>query len=140
MQLSFTLKSLGKKKAFIKDVGINIDISTNTTIKELFLKVVSQQVEEFNKRKEKSNLLVYLNEGMLNQVGKTGSVKFNEQYNTALADEKKAKETVLLAFEDGLIALFINDHQMEDINQTITLKDNDSITFIRLTFLAGSIW
>ncbi len=140
MHLSFTLKSLGKKKAFIKDVGIDIDIPANTSIKELLLKVVSQQVKAFNERKGDSNLLVYLNEDMLNQVSKTGSVKFNEQYNAIQADEEKAKEAVLLAFEDGLIALFINDNQMEDVNQTITLKENDSITFIRLTFLAGSIW
>ncbi len=140
MQLSFTLKSLGKKKAYINSVGIEIDINSKTTIKELLLQVVSQQVHVFNKRKNDPNLLVYLSENTLNHQIDSGQVKFNEQYNDTLANEEKAKENVLLAFEDGLIALFINDEQAEDINQSILIKENDSITFIRLTFLAGSIW
>ena len=140
MQLSFALKSLGKKKAYINDVSIDIDISANTTVKELLLQIVSQQVKVFNQRKEAPNLLVYLNEKALSDTAETGQVKFNEQYNTTLTDEVKAKETVRMAFEDGLIALFINDEQLEDINQSILLKTNDSITLIRLTFLVGSIW
>ncbi len=140
MQLSFTLKSLGKKKAHINNVNIDIDISSNTTVKELLLQVVSQQVKAFNKRKDDFNLLVYLREDILNKNAEGGHIKFNEQYNTTQADETKAKEAVLLAFEDGLIALFINDEQFEDVNQAISLNENDSITFIRFTFLAGSIW
>jgi hypothetical protein len=141
MQLSFTLKSLGKKKAYINNVSIDINIFANTTVKELLLQVVSQQVIAFNKRKEDSNLLVYLSEeDIFNKFGETGNVKFNEQYNPIQADEEKAKEAVLLAFEDGLIAFFINEEQFDDLNQSIILKENDSITLIRLTFLAGSIW
>ncbi|MCU4173792.1 hypothetical protein [Carboxylicivirga sp. N1Y90] len=140
MKLSFTLKSLGKKRAYINKVGLEIDISSKTCIRELLQQVVSQQVNTFNMRKEERNLLVYLNEDTVNHQAETGQIKFDERYNSTMADEEKAKTTVLMAFEDGLIALFINEKQFEDVNQAITLKENDSITFIRLTFLAGSIW
>ncbi len=140
MKLNFTLKSLGKKKAHIDNVPIDIGISSQTTVKEFLLQVVSQQVKAFNQRKETTNLLTYLNEEPLSLSAENGHVKFNEQYNTTHVEEDKAKETVLLAFEDGLFALFINDEQYENINQAIILSENDSITLIRLTFLAGSIW
>lgn len=140
MQLLFTLKSLGKKKAYLNNVSINIDIPGNTTVKALLQQVVSQQVNAFNQRKEDRNLLVYLNDHTLGQQAEKGQIKFNEQYNSTRADVEKAQETVRLAFEDGLIALFINDEQLEDVNQAISLKENDSISFIRLSFLAGSIW
>lgn len=140
MQLLFSIKSIGKKKAYIKDVSIDIDISTHTTVKEFLLKVVDHQVNAYTKRKEDSSLLVYLNEDMFKQVHTTGQVKFGDHYNTTPVDEVKAKEAVLLAFEDGLIALFINEERYENINDSISLAENDSITFIRLTFLAGRSW
>lgn len=140
MRLSFSIKSIGKKRPYIANSIIEIDIPASTTVKCLLEKLVAQQVGAFNQRKESPNLLSFLNEDELSMQVSTGRVSFNEQYNIELADFNKAVETVLQAFNDGLIAFFVNGNQIENISQTISLGELDSITLIRLTFLAGSIF
>lgn len=140
MKLSFTVKSLGKKKPVLNSIFIELDLKTESSTKELLEKLVEQQVNEFNSRKGVSNLIDFLQEGALQENAASGSVKFNEQYNETTADKEKAVLNVIQAFEDGLIALFVRDNQLEDLNETVSLNEEDSITIIRLTFLAGSYW
>jgi outer membrane protein TolC len=71
---------------------------------------------------------------------KTASVKFNEQYNTQLAEYDKSVDTVLQAFEDGLIAFFVDEEQIVALSQTINLDETSSITIVKLTFLSGTFW
>lgn len=140
MKLIFTIKSLGKKRPFLNKIDISIDIESDTNLRELLGKIVLQQVKEFNERKSSSNLIQFMNESTIKDNADTGSVKFNDQYNLTEADEVKAIETVLLAFEDGLIAFFLNDNQLENLDTSIQLNDDDNISIIRLSFLSGAIW
>ena len=55
-------------------------------------------------------------------------------------DVDKAIDNALLAFQDGLFCLFINGIQMTEAGQETALKEDDVLTFIRLTMLAGRIW
>lgn len=140
MKFSFTVKSLGKKRAWFDHVAIELSVLSESTTQDLLGKIVEQQVDAFNLRKEDTNLIDFLKEETLEENAVSGSVKFNEQYNRTNADKAKAIEMVLQAFEDGLIAFFLNDHQLEEINEPISLSDGDAITLIKLTFLAGRSW
>lgn len=55
-------------------------------------------------------------------------------------DQKTAINTCLEAFEDGLIALFIDDNRYENLKDKIELTGNEVLTFIKLTMLAGRMW
>jgi hypothetical protein len=140
MKLIFTIKSLGKKRPFLNKLEIDIDIEPNTNLKELLRKLVIQQVKEFNERKTSSTLIQFMSEDSIKEKAAAGNIKFNEQYNVTEANEEKAIETVLLAFEDGLIAFFLNDNQLENMDDIIQLDNEDNITIIKLSFLSGSIW
>ena len=140
MKFIFTIKSLGKKRPFLNKIGIDLDIEFDTTLRFLLKELVLQQVNEFNERKNSSTLIQFMNESSIKEKAKAGNVKFNEQYNITKADEVKAIETVLLAFEDGLIAFFLNDNQLENLDTPIQLNDDDNISIIRLSFLSGAIW
>lgn len=140
MKLSFTVKSLGKKRPLLDRIVIDLDLQPESSTQQLLEKIVAQQVEAYNLRKEDSNLIDFFQEETLDNNAKTGSVKFNEHYNRTVADKEKATSTVLQAFEDGLIAFFVNDRQLEDLNELVCLREDDAITILRLTFLAGSIW
>ena len=56
------------------------------------------------------------------------------QYN------EKRDSDALLAFEDGLIALFADGKRYEDKEEIMPLHDGSEVTFVRLTFLAGRMW
>lgn len=137
MKLQLSAKALGKKKSFIDQVIIDLEIASESNVSELLTKLVLQQVNAFNKKKDDNTLFNFLSESTISQSAQSGSVKFNEQYNDNKADESKAVSTVLQAFEDGLIALFINDEPLEISSQKINLKESDNITVVRLTFLTG---
>ncbi len=143
MKLLFSVKQLGKKRPFIdaKSIEINENIQT---LKDLLTQVVIEQVQEFNQKiidnsKEK-NLFQYFQEHELEHEATLGKVRFGAIYNDKQANQEKAVETVLLAFFDGLIAVFVDDNQIETLDTTLTLQENSRITFVRLTFLAGGLW
>lgn len=67
-----------------------------------------------------------------------GKVTFGFKYREdVVIDRNEAKRTAIEAFNDGLFVVFINDKQIEDINEALSLKNNDVIVLVRLTMLAG---
>ncbi|MBF1704203.1 MAG: hypothetical protein HXO79_04185, partial [Selenomonas sp.] len=45
------------------------------------------------------------------------------------------------SFEDGIYRIFVNGEELgETCDTPVTLKENDEITFVRLTMLAGRMW
>lgn len=140
MKLSFTLKSLGKKRPLLENLELDIAVTATSSIQNLLEKIVEQQVTAFNASRTHAQLVDFLTEGEITENANTGGVKFNEQYNRETADIETAQRTVTSAFEDGLIALFVNDNQFESLQEEISLNEGDSIKLIRLTFLAGRSW
>ncbi|MNE70779.1 hypothetical protein D3C80_1666000 [compost metagenome] len=70
----------------------------------------------------------------------TGKVGFGALYNHNQVDLAKAQENAIVAFEDGLYTVFYGDDQLETLTEQVDLSQNKNLTFIRLTFLAGSYW
>ena len=54
--------------------------------------------------------------------------------------EKQAVETTLQAFEDGLVAVFVDGKRYEELNEELHLIGNEVITFVKLTMLSGRMW
>lgn len=140
MLFYFNMKALGKKRAYIQKKAIELDVQSNCKLTELLSLIVRKQVEEFNSRKAEQNLVHFFSEGQIEQAQTRGSVKFNENYNDTKADVNKAIGAVLQAFEDGLIAVFINDVQHESLEESIELKEEDTLSIIRLSFLTGTLF
>lgn len=49
-------------------------------------------------------------------------------------------ENALLAFEDGLFVIFINEREIKALDDTIYLSDESEIVFLKLTFLTGGFY
>lgn len=140
MNINFSVKRLGKKRAYIDKTPIEILVETKISLAHLLEKIVEHQVAEFNKIRTEKSLFTFFSEKEIDDKTTSGKVDFGAIYNNDLADLIKAKETVKLAFIDGLLAVFIDDQQKENLDEQLELAEGVSITFIRLTFLAGSIW
>lgn len=94
----------------------------------------------YNAKSTEKNLLPFLSASEIEEQSSSGKVGFGSVYNENKADLVKARQTALQAFEDGMFAIFADDNQCNKLDEIISLKKDTVITFIRLTFLAGSYW
>ncbi|SIS85794.1 hypothetical protein SAMN05421786_102612 [Chryseobacterium ureilyticum] len=144
MEIKVTVKQLGRKHPVLSEQKIEINFEDSIISLENLLKlIVQQQVEAFNAKSfelEDEDYTKIPTDNYLNILTDTGKVGFGSIYNLKKADIKKAQDNVILAFEDGMFAVFYNDEQLEDLTQIIDLNLQHTFTFIRLTFLAGSYW
>ncbi|MBT32547.1 MAG: hypothetical protein CMO01_23025 [Thalassobius sp.] len=141
MNINYSVKQMGKKHPLIGKNTIEIeDIGLQPTLKKLIEAVVTQQVEAFNARKSEKNLIKYLQKSEIDTQKESGKIGFNDSYNDTKADVNAAIDNALLAFEDGIYCVFVDEEQVEKLEEQIQITESSTLYFIRLTFLAGSIW
>lgn len=144
MDLTISVKQLGKKHPILHEKRIELAIKTPfVTTRELIELVVDYQVQLFNSSSfewEDEDKIHLPKETYLPVLTDTGKIGFGALYNHNKVDVIMAQENAILAFEDGLYAVFYGDDQLETLSEEVNLSDNKTITFIRLTFLAGSYW
>lgn len=144
MNISITVKQLGKKHPVLQEKSISLDTSAPVVTVRTFIElIVKHQVGLFHSASfewEDQDTIHLPKENYLPILTDTGKVGFGAVYNHNKVDIAKAQENAIVAFEDGLYALFQGDDQLESLTEEIDLSQNKSITFIRLTFLAGSYW
>ena len=144
MNITISVKQLGKKHPILQEKTISLDTSAAVlSVRTFIALVVKQQVELFHEASfewEDQDTIHLPKENYLPILTDTGKVGFGAVYNHNKVNIAVAQENAIVAFEDGLYALFYGDDQLESLNEEIDLSQNKSITFIRLTFLAGSYW
>ncbi len=144
MEIKVTVKQLGKKHPVLSEQKLEIDHhESRISLEDLLKRVVQQQVKAFNAKSfeaEDEDRSKIPNENYLNILTDTGKVGFGSIYNQKRADLEKAQENAIQAFKDGIFVVFYNDQPIENIAHIIDLSLQQTFTFIRLTFLAGSYW
>ncbi|MEM7375186.1 MAG: hypothetical protein AAF587_41715 [Bacteroidota bacterium] len=142
MQLSFSVKQLGKKRPFIRQQHLEIagEYHQAYSLHSILTHIVKQQVQQFNKGREEKNLLSFLKADQIQEQATQGKVALGALSHTPQADSDQAVEAVLQAFEDGIIAVFLDDQQLKRLDEIVQLTPDSLFTFLRLTFLAGSYW
>ena len=139
MKIFVNVKQLGKRRNAVEDKEVLLD-AVPGTVAELIVAIVIRQVEEYNERLEQNDLLKYLTDEEIKDRATTGKVSFIFNYNGLPADTEKAVRNALQSFEDGIFRVFLNEEELESPDQIIDLKEEDKLTFIRLTMLAGRMW
>jgi len=144
MNISISVRQLGRKYPILQEKIISLDNTISVLTVRTFLElIVKHQVELFHSASfewEDQDTIHLPKENYLPVLTDTGKVGFGAIYNQNRVDLAAAQENAIIAFEDGLYAVFYGDDQLETLTQEIDLSENKSITFIRLTFLAGSYW
>jgi hypothetical protein len=144
MNISISVKQLGKKHPLLQEKSIALDIENPViTTQKLIESIVDHQVQLFRSASfefEDEDKIHLPKENYLPILTDTGKVGFGALYNHNQVDLAKAQENAIVAFEDGLYAVFYGDDQLETLSEEIDLSQNKKLTFIRLTFLAGSYW
>jgi hypothetical protein len=144
MNISISVKQLGKKHPLLQEKNIALALENPiVTTQQLIESIVDHQVQLFRSASfefEDEDKIHLPKENYLPILTDTGKVGFGALYNHNQVDLAKAQENAIQAFEDGLYAVFYGDDQLETLTETIDLSQNKNLTFIRLTFLAGSYW
>lgn len=139
MKLYVNVKQAGSHKNYISKEEIYIS-SRPSTLRQLIAAIVSENIKNFNSKENGGTILNYLTKEQIGEKISIGKVSFGEIYNPAEANLEKALETAYSAYEDGIYRVFINDAEAGLLDDTIDLEEEDVLTFIRLTMLAGRMW
>ena len=139
MKVYVNVKQIGKKKNKIdrKEYEISREIKT---VKELLTEFVTINVKKFNEGLIEDDVVPYLTDEKISDLSDAGKISFGVDYNGQKQDLEKAIENALQSYEDGIYRVFVNDEELGEINGKATLKENDELTFVRLTMLAGRMW
>jgi hypothetical protein len=139
MKIYFNVKQAGKRKNYITKREFILNTNPKT-LKQLLAEIIKSEVENFNDKNREERLLDYLTNEEIETRLQVGRVSFGEKYNQNDADYNKALETALLAYEDGIFRVFIGDKEADQLDENLELKEEDVLTFIRLTMLSGRMW
>jgi hypothetical protein len=139
MNIYVNVKSIGKRKNTFEKVPYELPENISN-LRDLITEFVKIEVEKYNNHPGDVQLLPFLTETEITDKSEVGKIDFGNRYNDKKADFEKAVEVALQGFEDGLFKVLIEENNVEELRQPIVLNQNDTITFIRLTFLAGRRW
>ena len=139
MKIFVNVKQIGKRKNKIDKKKYEISEKI-TTVKELLTEFVTININEFNNGFTENDIVPYLTDEKINDLSDAGKISFGVDYNEQKQDLEKAIENALQSYEDGIYRVFVNDEEMREIDCEINLKENDELTFVRLTLLAGRMW
>ena len=140
MQVQVNVKRIGKRRNAIEtrpyEIGEVHDVG------ELIAAFVTAEVTRFNARAEGGEtVLRYLTSEEIADAAMVGKIGFDTDYNGQVQDLTAAIENARQSFEDGIYRIFINGEEAgETCDTPVTLRENDEVTFVRLTMLAGRMW
>ena len=138
MILQINLKQLGSRK---KIAPVPFEYPTKPeTLRQLINETVTLCVNDYNKRvKAGENAVNPLTDEDITGMAGVGKIAFGIVYGKE-QDLQKALDNAILSFKDGLYRVFLNDNELTELDEPLDIKENDQLTFIRLTMLTGRIW
>ncbi|MBB6023011.1 hypothetical protein HNR77_004110 [Paenibacillus sp. JGP012] len=139
MKIWVTVKSLGKRKPALARQAVVLP-ETTCTLRLLIENMVEVQVQAFEERKNTSSMLAYLMPDEIGAQGAAGKVAFGTVNGEGIPDLAEAKEAAIMAYEDGLYKVFLNERELEALDEPLTIEDGADVAFIRFTMLAGRLW
>ena len=139
MDVYVRLKSVGRRRPALEDVPYTLPDGIST-LRGLIEAVARQEVDKYNNRGLENMLVPFLTEEQIEDRGSAGKVGFGRLYSDKKADAEKAVETALQGYEDGLFRVLVGEKEAAGLDGPLAVCEGDTLTFIRLTFLAGRLW
>lgn len=133
------VKQAGVRKNHITKQELTLN-SKPETLRELIAAVVEENVKSFNSKIGEHRIIDYLTDEQIKDKLTTGRVSFGEMYNETMADIKKAIDSANLSYEDGIFRVFIGESEGTGLDEIISIEEEETLTFIRLTMLTGRLW
>ena len=135
MKINLQIKAAGKRKAILEKHAYHLP-ETPESLQDLITMIVTNEVTAYNQKIIDASLMPYLTTEAYLDGEYIGKIGFNDRKNDTEQALQLAIDNALQALEDGLYRVFINDDEAT-LDQPFSLPNDATVTFIRLTFLAG---
>jgi len=130
-------KIVGRRGLSAAPVELDLGAAV-VTVRDLLGTIVREQVDAFRNRKQEAKVLRILTERDLAEGLEVGRITSGDQKpDDRVPDTQRAIEAALTAFEDGFYYMFVNETQMERLDQVVDQGELTDVLFVRLTPLAG---
>lgn len=139
MNVWITVKSLGKRKPALAKQAAELPETTDT-LRQLIKNMVAQQLKALQDKNNEAEWLAYLMPEDIQEQGEAGKVGFGAIYNEGVPDIEGAMDTAITAYLDGLFKVFLNDEELQGLDEPLIIQEDDNVVFIRFTMLAGRLW
>jgi hypothetical protein len=137
VNLSLSVKQLGRKKALTTRDYSLLNFVSQPTLTELLTRIVTLEVNAFRERQTDNQFLRVLTEIQLLEKAETGKISLGGQEFTQEVNIDQAIQTAIQAFQDGLYYVFNGETQIEYLTDVVNLEVRQDIMFLRLVALAG---
>ena len=108
------------------------------TLRDLITRIVHEEVAAFRERQERRLTVEALTRQQIEEGVAKGKVDMGgRDAEVQEVDAQAAVDAALLAFEDGLYYVFVDDLQQEKLDTEVYLRPDSRVTFLRLVALAG---
>lgn len=107
------------------------------TLRSLLGHLVHQELAAYHARQESVGLLRVLTQQDLSDGAAAGRISVAPQERSGTVTPEDATRTALTAFGDGLYYVFVDDEQIENLDQPLALRADSTLLLLRLTALAG---
>jgi hypothetical protein len=138
--LNISGKVFGKNKPLFSDWELSLPSTpdnTPLTLQTLLTHIVLAELTAFNQRQEDRRLTRILSPGEIESGRLQGKIDMGGRDNLQIVNPEDAVSNALQSFQDGFYYVFIDDKQIESLEQSFTLHPHSQILFLRLTPLIG---
>jgi len=139
MNVYIKLKSAGKRRPVLNNTPYTLPDGISS-LRQLIEAIVRQEVDAYNNRGLENMLVPFLTEAEISNQSTVGKINFGRLYSDKKADIEKSIETALQGFADGLFRVLVGETEATELDNPLEIHEEDTLTFIRLTFLAGRLW
>ncbi len=128
----------GRRRAGTAEHPVDIGLEPGPhVLRSVIEAVVRAEVAEFRRRAEEQRFVRVLTEQALAEAVATGTVRFGDAERATEVDDEEAVAAALLAFEDGLFEVFVDEEPVAGLDEEIALTPSTKLLFLRLVPLAG---
>jgi hypothetical protein len=140
--LTVSGKAVGRRRPLFADWSVpppdNLGDGGDVTLRDVIEHVVRAEVAAFQQRQSDRQVLRALTARQIEAAVEAGKVEMGESEVPAQeVDPDEAVAVALQAFEDGLFLVVIDEQPQRELDRQVFLRPDSSITFVRLTLLAG---
>jgi hypothetical protein len=138
MQIFIKVKQAGKRSWMLAKQPIQIaDIGDSPTLKTLLIAIVTAQVQAFNDKILTKPVAMFLADDQIQNQTIVGKVGFGAVYRGKTADLHQAIQQMLIAFDDGLYAVAVDDQIIQHLETVLNIHPETVVMFLKLSLLSG---
>lgn len=139
MEIYIRIKHLGRGAGALAPVPVIIPDHV-TSLRGLLTALVQQEVRSYNRRAAEPPLFPLLTQQEVQAQAEQGKVGFGRVSPHRRVNPEQAVRTALQGWEDGLVRVFLGEQLLTELDAPLVIPPGAEFTFLRLTFLTGSMW